>query len=155
MKLYEIIKELEEFQFEIDEETGEILNIQDLDSLNIAKAEKTENIALWIKNLESDSKAIREEEKALAERRRAKEKKAESLTKYLEYVLNGDGFESAKVKISFRKSQSVSVADVDALPEVFTIIKKTADKTATKNALKSGFYIEGCEIVENNNIQIK
>lgn len=155
MTLYEISKEIENFEFKVDEETGEILNIMQLDEIMMARDEKIENIALWIKNLDAEASAIREEEKALAERRRSKEKKAESLKEYLSSNLDGKMFETSKVKISFRKSQSLNVADVEKLPGVFRKVKIEADKTAIKNALKSGFYIEGCEIVENSNIQIK
>ena len=70
MTLYEINAALEAFESEVDEDTGEILNYDKLAELNMAKDEKRENIALYIKNLTAEAKAIREEEKALAERRR-------------------------------------------------------------------------------------
>lgn len=155
MTLYEISKEIENFEFKIDEETGEILNIMQLDEIMMARDEKIENIALYIKNLDAEATAIREEEKALAERRRSKEQKVESLKEYLSSNLDGITFETSKVKISFRKSQSLNVADVEKLPVEFRKVKIEADKTAIKNALKCGFYIEGCEIVVNSNIQIK
>mgnify|MGYP000917782718 FL=1 len=52
----------------IDEETGEIKGYEAFEELQMQREEKIENVALWYKNLIAESKAIREEEKALAER---------------------------------------------------------------------------------------
>lgn len=51
MKLYEIDKAIEDFEFQIDDATGEILNIDELDNLELNKHDKVENIALFIKNI--------------------------------------------------------------------------------------------------------
>lgn len=155
MKLYEIIKEIENFELEVDEETGEILNIDALDLLQVEKNEKMENIALWIKNLDSDAKAIREEEKTLASRRQVKERKVEALKKYLATALAGEKLETARVRISYRKSQAVECDDVSLVPSEFLKVKYELDKTAIKTAIKNGTEVAGCSIVENNSIQIK
>lgn len=55
----------------IDEETGEVIGE---DSLKNMMAKKLEDYACYIKNLDADVKALKDEEKALAERRKAKEK---------------------------------------------------------------------------------
>ena len=64
-----------------------------------------------IKNLVAEAKAIREEEKALAERRKVLENRAERARNYLEFVLKGDKFQSAKVAVSYRTSTKVDVDD--------------------------------------------
>ena len=51
--LYEINEKLLNFEFEIDEETGEILNAGELDNLELARDEKIENLCLYIKKSES------------------------------------------------------------------------------------------------------
>lgn len=156
MTLYEISKEIENFEFKVDEETGEILNIMQLDEIMMARDEKIENIALWIKNLDAEATAIREEEKALADRRRSKERKIESLKNYIaSNVEIGEKFETARTRISFRKSQVVQIEDIENLPVNFTKIKVEPDKMAIKTALKNGIYLEGCELVDNYSIQIK
>ena len=60
-------------------------------------------------------------------------------------------------KISYRKSDSVEVTDIDKLPEEYikTKIEKNPDKVAIKNAIKDGKEINGAKIVTNYNIQIK
>ena len=51
--LFEIDKAIEAFFEEnVDPETGELLNIEQLDELNLAREQKCENIALLIKNKE-------------------------------------------------------------------------------------------------------
>lgn len=155
MTLYEIAKEIENFEFEIDEETGEIINMDKLDEITMARDEKIENIALWIKNLDAEATAIREEEKNLAERRRSKEKKIESLKKYLASVLEGQKFESARTKISYRKSEIVVADDMLKIPEKYWRVKTELDKTAVKSAIRGGNLVEGCHLEENQTMQIK
>ena len=62
--LYELERALQEFELEIDEETGEILNMEDMDALQMERDIKVENIALWIKNLLSDAEAYKREKES-------------------------------------------------------------------------------------------
>lgn len=156
MNLYEITKEIANFEFEIDETTGEITNYDDLDAIIMARDEKVENIGLLIKNLDAEAFAIREEEKILANRRRAKEKKIEWLKKYLQDVLDGEKFETSKLRISYRKSQKVECYDFTKVPEEFLKMKEPElDKTAVKNAIKQGRTIDGCELVQSESMVIQ
>ena len=59
------------------------------------------------------------------------------------------------IKLSFRKSESVEIDDIDALDDRFKRIKIEPDKTAIKTALKIGEKVEGARLVENQNLQIK
>ena len=52
MNLYEINSQILDC---IDQETGEVMDIDRLEELNMAKAEKVDNIACWVKNLEAVS----------------------------------------------------------------------------------------------------
>ena len=72
MNLYQIDAEILKV---IDFETGEVLDEDKLEELQMSKNEKIENILLYIKNLNADAEIIKAEEKALAERRKAKENK--------------------------------------------------------------------------------
>ena len=163
MNLYQINQEIENFKFEIDEETGEILNLMQLDELNLAKDVKVENIALYIKNLKADAEAIKLEIDALNKRMKAKVNKANSLSEYLKSALEGRKFESSKVAISYRKSTKVEVdenfieyAKQEELYDFYTEnITYKPDLTAIKNHLKNGVPLEHCRLIENNNIQIK
>lgn len=158
MNLYEIEQEIMNC---VDMESGEVIDVEKLDALTMERDAKIENVALWIKNLLSDAEQIKEEKNALAEREKTAKSKAESLKKYLSSYLAGTKFSTPKVAISFRKSESVEVSDISQimkLDDADTYLKysePTADKTAIKQAIKSGINIPGCRIVENNNIQIK
>lgn len=152
--LYEINQEILNC---VDLETGEILDEQAFEALQMERNEKLENIALWVKNLTSEAEALKAEEKAFAERRKAAEKKAESLKRYLDSALKGQKFNTTKVAISYRKSTSVDVLDVEKLPEAYrkTVTTVSADKVAISSALKAGELVDGATLVEKNNISIK
>lgn len=109
MNLYELNKEIENFEFDIDEETGEITNLAELDKLKMTMGEKCENIALYIKNLSADINAYDQEIKSFQDRKKSAKNKVESLKKYLAYSLNGKKFETDLVKVSFRKSSRVTI----------------------------------------------
>ena len=68
-----------------------------------------------------------------------------------------DKIESPLFKLSLRRSESVEVDIVEALPSQFINIKNvvTADKVAIKEAIKRGENIIGARIIENFNLQIK
>ena len=145
----------------VDPETGEISEegMAAIEQLQMDQQTKRENIACWVKNLRSDAEAIKAEAKAMTDRAKSCERKADSLMHYLAADLNGEKFQTAKVAVSWRKSVSVEIddAELSELPEQYIRCKTVIepDKTAIKDALKAGEIIEGCRLVEKNNINIK
>ena len=156
MNLYDIEYEITNC---VDSETGEIIDEKRLDALQMERREKIENILLWIKNLKSEAGAIREEEKKLADRRQSDEKKAESLTQYVQNVLNGEKFKTSRVVVSYRKSEAVIVDDLQLMQETCDEYLKykdpEPDKAKIKAALKDGITVPGCHLEERQNITIK
>ena len=154
--IYDIDREIENC---VDPETGEIIDEQRLDALQMAREKKIENILLWIKNLKSEAGAIREEEKKLADRRQSDEKKAESLTQYVQSVLNGEKFKTPRVAVTYRKSEAVIVDDLQLMQEMCDEYLKykdpEPDKAKIKAALKDGITVPGCHLEERQNITIK
>ena len=144
-----------------NEETGEIVfDADNLDALETERNAKLEGVALYIKSLEAEAEAMKAEEKALAERRAVREKKAERLRRYLAdstQALGDTKLETPRVSLSFRKSEAVVIEDQAALPVEYIKVKmtETPDKTAIKKAIKSGATVEGAALVENKNLQIK
>lgn len=157
MKLYELNALIEGFEFDIDEETGEILNYDDLENLELERNVKIENIALWIKNLKAEAEALKSEKMAFAKRQQIAENKAESLKNFLEFALQGEKFKTDKVELTYRKSETVEIDldEVDSLPEEYKRVKVEPDKTALKKAIKGGESFKGVHLVEKNNLQIK
>lgn len=165
MKLYEINDRIYELlnQELIDPETGEILDVNAFDELKDLEVErdiKIENTGLFIKNLDAEITALKAEEKRLAERRKAKENKLNWTKRFLEEFLKVEGemkFETARVKMSFRKSESVAIADENLIPDKYikTEIIKNPIKNDIKKALKTGQEVPGAELIVNMNLQVK
>lgn len=157
MNLYEIKQELEKAIEEcVDMETGEIINPARLDELNMVLTDKRENVALYIKNLSAEAKAIDEEAKNLTNRKRVLNNKVEGLKKYLADNLEGHKFETAKVVVSFRKSEQLEINSTEHIPAEYLISQEPKiDKVALKKSIKQGAVINGVQIITKQNIQIK
>lgn len=140
----------------VDMETGEIIDSEQLDALEMEREQKIENIACWIKNLLSDAEALKAQKQVFADRQKAVENKAASLKKYLSDYLAGQKFSTDKVAISFRKTSAVNVIDMTQIPENYLkYAEPTADKMAIKAAIKAGEVVPGAEIVEDKSMSIK
>lgn len=148
------------FDSAVDMETGEIVNeeaYEALDCLQMEFNQKVEGILLWIKNLSAEAEALKKEKMAFADRQAAAERKAESLKKYISGVLCGNKFATERVSVTWRKSESVEYSgNVYDLPEELLKYKEPEiNKTELKKRLKSGEVINGAELVQRNNMQIK
>ena len=141
----------------IDAETGEILDFDRLNALEMERQEKIESVALWIKNLKADAAAYKAEKDAFAEREKQAKGKVEKLSQWITDALQGQKMETAKVAVSFRKSSSVKVVDIDRIPDEYIVetITESPDKTLIKKALSGGNDVPGCELEVKYNAQIK
>ena len=159
MNLYQINEALIQC---IDEETGEIIDIEKLGELELQRNEKIENIGLWIKNLKSDSEQLKHEIDVLSERKKIIDSKQEQLRAYLDSVLDGEKFETSKIMIFYRRSQAVEVADgfedwaiKNGYDDCLSYKAPVPNKTAIKNYIKSGESFELAKLVERNSLNIK
>lgn len=158
MTLYEIDQNI----MSLLNEDGEITDPEAFDALQITRSEKLEGIACWIKNLNADIKAIKDEEERLKERRIHLVNKVSSLSGYLEHALNGEKFSTPRVAISYRTSSAVEITDNVAFVDwaksydpSLLHIKAEPNKTAIKNALNGGMEIPLAQIVERKSMQVK
>lgn len=151
--LYEINSALLEC---VDEETGEVIDFERLNELLMERDDKIEKVALWIKDLDALAVSIKAERDALDKRMKSAENKSKSLRDWLKNALDGQKFETAKVRVSFRKSEQTEV-DESLLDRKWfkEKVSYTPDKTAIKNAIKAGQTVAGAKLVVNQNIQIK
>ena len=166
MKLYEIAADYQRFIEAV--ENGEIpeeVIADTLESITAELEDKADNIACLIKNLTAEAGAIKAEEENLSSRRKTKENQIKRMKEYLSDVLQKSGFtklETARNKISFRKSESVGIEDETAFikwaaehNESFLTYKDpTINKTEIKKALANGEEIAGVSIECKQNIQI-
>ncbi len=161
MNLYQIDSAIAEC---VDAESGEVLDFDKLAELSMERDRKIENIALWIKNDLSEAKAIRDEEQSLATRRQALERAAESKKRYLESVLNGEKFSTAKCSISFRSTARVELEDMAAAVawmeanghgDEVSRPAPTVSKTALARLMKTGLQIDGARLVQGRSMGVK
>lgn len=162
MKLYEIDNAIGAFQPEIDEETGELLNADALDALQMERDKKIESTCLLYKNLDADVAALDAEIKELTKRRDAKKNRRDGVKKYIEYALKGETFETARCKVGYRKSQSCNVADDSvfwswAVDHTEYVRRKDPEpnREEIKKALLAGKEIPGAALVEKVSMNIK
>lgn len=141
----------------IDMETGEVIDPERLDALQMERDAKMEGVACWVKNLLSDADAIKVEKEALADREAKCRKKADGLKLWLANALGGQKFSTAKCAVSFRRSEQVEITDESIIPQdlMTQTVTFKPDKKAIKDYLKQGHEVSGCRLIENQNIQIK
>ena len=153
MKLYEIDQAIMDC---IDMETGEIVNEELLNDLQMERDAKIENVALWIKELKAEAEALKAEKLAFAERQKVTENKMESLKKWLAYALNGEKFKTVRASVTFRTTDKVEVADIYKLDENYVRYRDPeADKDAIKKAIKAGQEVAGATLVSSTSVIIK
>lgn len=164
--LYEISNELREVYNKlengegIDQETGEISeelqNALALSQQNLQA--KGVDIGYVIKSFDDEIDLYDREIKRLTERKQALKNAQERVKNNLKSAMEEFGIVEIKgqtLKINFRKSESVEIDNVNLLDDRFKRVKVEADKTAIKQAIKSGEEVKGARLVENNNLQIR
>ena len=159
MTIYEIDNEIMNC---IDMETGEVIDTDKLNDLQMERDAKIENVACWIKELKAEAEAIKNEKQALAERQRVAENKAESLKNWLAYALYGEKFKTSKCSIFYRNSESVEVTEegLEALmrehEDLLTYKTPEPNKKAIKDAIKNdGLTVAGVQLVQKTSTIIK
>jgi len=162
MNIYQIQHEYLLLVNQIIENGGEVTPQQEL-NLQITKnqlQDKGTNYAFVIKKLDAECDIIDAEIKRLSQLKKVRQNLSERLKANITHAMHTfevDKIESPLIKLSFRKSQSVEVDDVNSLPTEYKTIKVTeqADKMKIKQALQNGEQIQGCIIITNTNLQIK
>lgn len=159
MTLYELNEAMRNFDLEIDEETGEILNADELEMLTLEHDIKLKNCVWWYKNIKAEAEALKLEKMKLAKRQQTAERKAEWMKAYIDADLCGKSFkpeDDVTVNVSYRKSKVVECEDIYRVSDEYLRYKEPElDKTKVKKAIADGIKVDGCTIVEKNNIQIK
>lgn len=145
-----------------DEETGEVgeIDLTELHELQEARETKLENIALYAKNLAVEASAIKDEENALADRRKRLERKCERMKGILINAMKEDGnkkISSPRFEAVLRDNKKTEILDPEAIPDEFINVKveKAPDKTAIKKAIEAGQEVAGAQLIINTTISIK
>ena len=161
LRLYEYDEKLAnllalDLERSVDTETGEILTAEEVNNLVMERNAKIEGCMLFYLERDAEEAALDAEIKKLTARKKAISRKKEWIKNYVAASLNGEKFETPRVKGYYRKSESVSIdGPVEQLPEEYLRIKAEPDKTSIGAALKKGIEIPGASIVIKNNLIIK
>ena len=156
MTLYEINEQIQKaIELGFNPETGEILDESALEQLQLDRDEKIENICLFIKDLKAEAAALDAEKKNLDARASVAKKKSDSLSRYLQAMLDGEKFKTARCSISYRKTSAVIVDDENELPELCIRIRKEPNKTAIKDYINAGVSVPGAHIEDRQSMIIK
>lgn len=160
MKLYEIAPALR-FALDdivVDEETGEILSSDALHAVEAQAAEKIEATALYLRELDAEAKAAKDEADRMLARVKSMQKRSDYLKSMLLEALHATGkVKTARVTVSIRTTQAVEVSEGADLPEAYTTVKTTVspNKVAIKQALLDGVEVPGCELIERESVSIR
>ena len=149
----------------VDQETGEIFDPEQLDALQMERAQKLEGVALWIKDLKAEAEAVKAEADKLNARKKAIDNKVESLKTWLLYALGGEKLKTARCNVYQTHSQKVVIDDEKAMidmlmsspsGEKFLRIKEPEiDKNALKDSLKQGYEYEFAHLEETEGLVIR
>ena len=159
MKLYELSKEFEALYDLANEADGDEL-IELFNELHDKLSDKLENSAKVIRQLQSDSEALKAESDRLTARRKTVDANIERLKDMMLEAMKSSGEAKLKTTLfnfSVRYDKSVNITNFALLPKKFIKIKteESADKKAIKEAIEAKEKIAGAEIVINESMQIK
>ena len=152
MKLYEIDEAILEC---IDEETGEVLDSEKLELLNMTREKKIEGVALWVKNLKAEEQAVKAEKQVFEERQRKLKSEILSRERYLAWALESLPFSTPKVQIKFSNSTRLKIIDESQVPDEFKILNYTISKSEITRLIKTGAIVSYAQLEEHKNINIK
>ena len=166
MKLYELTKDIEEINNLID--SGEIEAsdaIDTLEGLEMAVKQKGTNITALVLNEEASIEALKEAEKRIVNRRKRKEKKIESLKKYLLENMEANGIQSIESP-EFVVALAKNPPKVDLIEDAEKLLQdkygdrfirsKTTisiDKKELLDAMKKGEEVTGARIIQTNRLK--
>lgn len=149
----------------VDQETGEILDQEKLDALQMEREQKLEGVALWIKDLKAEAEAVKAEADKLTARKKSLENKIDGLKQWLLYALNGEKLKTARCNVYQTHSQKVVIDDEKALVDMlmtspfgekFLRVKEPEiDKNALKDSMKQGYEYEFAHLEQTESVVIK
>ena len=171
MKLYEINEEIERLteQFEVDEDTGEILCdadalFEEIGKLQMEKQSILEYLAKVILNYKADEAALKDEETRLKNRRTILGHKIERIMNVLDRECAGEKTDLGVATFCYRKTARVDVSDsaaaVDWLAknshaDCLRVPPPEVAKSEVKKLITAGTDIPGVELIEGYSCSLR
>lgn len=163
MKLYELTSAYSTLWDLVDNEDSDLSMIETaLQTVESSIELKASNIVIFLKSLDNDAKAIKEEEQRLSARRRAIENKHASIKSYLQAEMEIAGIEKLKTATHSLSLQNnppaLQIFDNEAIPQKYlTLVPEHYEvrKDEVKAAIKAGEVVPGAEISIGRSIRIR
>jgi len=162
IKLYQIEQEYMLLADEIINNEGELTpELEQRLTINQDQLEaKGKGYGYIIRDIEAEIDAIDIEIKRLTAMKKSRNNAVDRLKTTLSDAMQLYSITELKtptLKINFRKSESVEVADLNLLESEYkkVVTTESADKTAIKEAIKNGIQVTGAVLKQNLNLQIK
>lgn len=152
------LKDLIDNDFEVNEETGEITDNSELlkelfDNLKMTLEDKLDNAQRYCLTLDGEADILDKEIKRLQAKKQALNNKKDRLKKLMLSTIENTGqnkFKTSLYSFNIKNSESLEVESIDNIPREFLRIKKEADKTAIKKAIKDETPKVGYEYKNEN-----
>ena len=149
----------------VDLETGEILDPEKLDALQMEREQKLEGVALWVKDMKAEAEAVKAEADKLTARKKALENKIDGLKNWLMYALNGEKLKTPRCNVYYTRNQRLAVADEEKLIGFLKTLKEPEQflkfsepelrRDEIKKAIKDGYEIPGAALEQTESVVIK
>ena len=149
----------------VDPETGEILDPEKLDALQMERERKLEGVALWVKDLNYEAQMVKEEADRLTARKRALDNKISALKMWLLMALDGGKLKTPRCNVYQTHSTRLAVEDEEQLVKFLKTLKEPErflkfrepelKKDDIKKALKDGTIIPGAALETTESVVIK
>lgn len=159
MKLYEITERYANLMTLLDDDAipADVVT-QALAGVEDELADKGQQIARLVRNVDAEAKAIRAEENRLADRRRALENKRDRIKDYLQGQMEACNLKKLNglLNISLQANPpSVDIADEGKVPAEYKVQPlPVVDRRAILDALKAGAEVPGCTIKQGRSLRI-
>ncbi len=153
MSLFDFDEAIEKNCFDDD---GHVIDAELKAIFEEERDDAVERTGMVYKKEDAIFNAIKEEIAKLQKRAKVHQNRRDGVKSYLDRYLDGRKFETAKLAISYRKSETVEVTSEASIPDEFRIPQPDkVDKVGLKKALKGGAFIDGVYLLEHQNILIR
>lgn len=142
----------------VDPETGEILDIDDFELLQMERDKKAENMALWVLDLQDEVNALTDEINRLKDKKTSAEKKIASLKHYLPVITRGEKLKTPLISVSYRNCESVEVLNKEEVidwaqkhdrDDILKYSEPEISKSAVKKLIADGQTVPGVAIAKS------